>query len=77
MEFVRIRRILSTARRAIDDYKMIEEGDRIAVGLSGGKDSLALLCALIDLKRFYPISFDIVGITVNMGFEGSDFSPVE
>lgn len=74
MEFVRIRRILSTARRAIDDYKMIEDGDRIAVGLSGGKDSLALLCALIDLKRFYPVNYEIVGITVNMGFEGSDFS---
>ena len=63
-------------RRAVDDYGMIADGDRIAVGMSGGKDSLALLCALHDLQRFYPKSFDLVAITADMGFEGSDFSPL-
>ena len=49
-----VRRILSFVRRTVDDYDMIEEGDRIAVGVSGGKDSLALLCALAELRIFYP-----------------------
>lgn len=72
-----IKRVLSYTRRAVDDYNMIEEGDRVAVGISGGKDSMTLLCALADLRRFYPKKFDIVAITVDMGFEGSDFSSVE
>ena len=52
-----IRRILSFVRRAVDDYNMISEGDRIAVGVSGGKDSLALLAALSDMREFYPINY--------------------
>lgn len=69
--------ILSYTRRAVDDYQMIRPGDKIAVGVSAGKDSLALLCAMAALKRFYPISFDLMAITVDMGFEGgSDFSPI-
>ena len=71
-----LKRVLSYTRRAVDDYNMIEEGDRIAVGISGGKDSLTLLCALADLRRFYPKKFEIVAITIDMGFEGTDFSPV-
>jgi len=71
-----IKRVLSYTRRAVDDYNMIEEGDRVAVGISGGKDSMTLLCALADLRRFYPKKFDIVAITIDMGFEGSDFSSV-
>lgn len=60
--------LLSYTRRAVDDYAMIEEGDKIAIGISGGKDSLALLCALKGLKRFYPKRFDIHAITVDLGF---------
>lgn len=76
-EFNNIRRLLSHVRRAVDDYGMIEDGDRIAVGLSGGKDSTALLCVLMDMRRFYPKKYELVGITVDMGFEGMDFSPFE
>lgn len=69
-----IKRVLSYTRRAVDDYAMIEDGDRIAVGVSGGKDSLTLLTALAELRRFYPKKFDLVAITVDMGFEGADFT---
>lgn len=63
-----IKRILSFTRRAVDDYGMIRPGDKIAVGISGGKDSLTLLCALAELRRFYPNPFEVIGITVDMGF---------
>ena len=65
-----------TVRRAVDDYQMIDEGDRIAVGVSGGKDSLLLLVALKHLRSFYPKHFELEGITIELGFEGMDFSPV-
>ena len=71
-----IQRILSFMRRAVDDYGMIADGDRIAVGISGGKDSLTLLTGLAELRRFYPHPFSLVGVTVDMGFEGSDFSVI-
>ena len=70
-------KLLSYVRRAVDDYKMIEENDKIAIGLSGGKDSISLLLALSDLRRFYPKKFDICAITVSLGFDGSDFTPME
>lgn len=70
------KRILSYTRRAIDDYGMIEAGDKIAVGVSAGKDSLTLLCAMAQLRRFYPIPFELIAITVDMGFEGADFSGI-
>ena len=72
-----IKRILSYTRRALDDYGMIQAGDRIAVGVSAGKDSLALLCAMAELRRFYPIPFELQAVTIDMGFEvGMDFQPI-
>ena len=72
-----MKRLLSYTRRAIDDYSMIEEGDKIAVGVSAGKDSLTLLCAMAYLRRFYPKKFDLIAITIDMGFEsGMDFTPI-
>lgn len=71
-----IKRILSFTRRAVDDYGMIEDGDRIGVGISGGKDSLTLLFALAELRRFYPKKFELVAISVDMGFEGVNFTPI-
>lgn len=72
-----MKRLLSFVRRAVDDYNMIDDGDRIAVGVSGGKDSLALLYALSEMRRFYPKKYDIVAVTVDMGFAGMDYSPIE
>ncbi len=71
-----MKRLLSFTRRAVDDYGMIDEGDRIAVGVSGGKDSLTLLATLAEMRRFYPKKYEVVAVTVDMGFEGQDFSPV-
>ena len=71
-----IKRVLSYVRRGVDDYNMIEDGDKIAVGVSAGKDSLTLLCALAELRRFYPKKFELCAITVDMGFEGMDLSPI-
>ena len=71
--------LLAPFRRAIEDYKMIEEGDKIAVGVSGGKDSLTLLALLKALQRFYPKKFDIVAITIDLGFckDHDPFEPVQ
>lgn len=72
-----LQKLLSFTRKAIEDYKMIDDGDKIAIGVSGGKDSLTLLYALSHLRRFYPKKFDIEAITVSMGLKDMDFSPVE
>lgn len=74
---MKLQRLLSLTRQAVDDYQMIEAGDRIAIGISGGKDSLTLLYALYELMRFYPKKFQIVAITVDLGFENFDLSPVK
>lgn len=66
---MRLQQLLSFTRKAVDEYQMIEAGDKIAVGISGGKDSLTLLYALAGLRRFYPKPFDLIAITVDLGYE--------
>ena len=68
--------ILSLVRKAVDEYGMINEGDRIAVGCSGGKDSTLLLLALSKLSEFYPKKYTVAGIVIDPG-TGMDFSPLE
>jgi tRNA(Ile)-lysidine synthase TilS/MesJ len=69
---VTLQNILSTLRKAVTEYKMIAEGDRIVVGLSGGKDSLTLLTGLAAYRRFSPESYTLSAVTVDMGFPGAD-----
>ena len=71
-----MRKILSAMRRAIQDYNMISPGDKIAVGISGGKDSLSLLAALAAFRRFSKVPFEVVGLTVDMGYKDMDYSAV-
>lgn len=79
LEAFLLKRILSLCRAAVDKYGMISAGDRIAVGVSGGKDSLVLLYALSRLRAFYPAQFEIVAITLDYQFGGKcgDFSEIE
>lgn len=72
-----MQKILGYMRKAIDEYNMIEDGDKIAVALSGGKDSFTLLLGLKNLQRFYPKKFDIIGVTINPGFEFFDSSLIK
>lgn len=74
---MQLQRLLSYARKAVDEYSLIDENDHIAVGISGGKDSLALLYALHGLKRFYPKKFELSAVTVDLGFPDFDLTPVE
>ena len=71
-----LQRLLSYVRKAVDDYHLIDDGDKIAVGISGGKDSLTLLYALNSLKRFYPNKFDLCAVTVDLGFGNIDLEPI-
>lgn len=73
---MKLQQLLSYTRKAVDDYQMIEDGDHIAIGISGGKDSLTLLYALHGLKRFYPKKFTISAITVDLGYEKFDTEPL-
>ncbi len=73
---MKLQQLLSFTRKAVDEYEMIQEGDHIAVGISGGKDSLTLLYALHGLKRFYPNKFELSAITVDLGYEEFDLSLV-
>lgn len=73
---MKLQQLLSYTRKAVDEYQMIEEGDKIAVGISGGKDSLTLLYALHGLMRFYPKHFTIEAITVDLGHPGFHTEPI-
>ncbi len=72
----KLRRLLSLTRKAVQDYGLIREGDHVCVGLSGGKDSLALLTVLAALKRFYPKRYALSAATVSLGFPDMDFMPI-
>ena len=75
-----MKKVLSLVRRCVEDYDMIQAGDRIGVGVSGGKDSLVLLMALAKLREFYPVPFEIEAVTLDMGATsrsaGMDFREV-
>ncbi len=72
---MKLQQLLSYTRKAVDDYGMIQENDKIAIGISGGKDSLTLLHALAGLKRFYPKNFELIAISVNLGYD-IDYSEI-
>ena len=74
---MKLQQLLSYTRKAVDEYSMIQEGDHIAVGISGGKDSLTLLYALHGLQRFYPNHFELSAVTVDLGYADFDLSPIE
>ncbi len=74
---MKLQRLLSYTRQAVDEYQMIQEGDKIAVGISGGKDSLTLLYALVNLQKFYPKHFELIAITVDLGYEGFHLSAIQ
>ena len=67
---MKLQKLLSLTRKAVDEFSLIEDGDKIAVGVSGGKDSLTMLYALHGLMRFYPHPFSIEVITVDLGHPG-------
>lgn len=73
-----MQQLMSYMRSAMDKYNMISDGDYVAVGVSGGKDSLALLCALSEMRRFYGRQYNIIAITIDMQFGGTpgDFSEI-
>lgn len=74
---MKLQQLLSFTRKAVDEYEMIEEGDKIAVGISGGKDSLTMLYALNGLKRFYPKHFELEAITVSLGYKEFNLEPIK
>lgn len=74
---MKLQRLLSLLRQAIDQYQMIEHGDHIAIGISGGKDSLTLLYGLSQLQKFYPKHFTLSAITVDMGLDTMNLEPVK
>ena len=74
---MKLQKLYSQVRRAIDDYQMIQPNDKIAVGISGGKDSLTLLYALAGLRKFYPVPFELIAISVDLGYPDFDLREVK
>jgi len=74
---IMLNKLTGTVRRCIEDYKMIDRGETIAIGVSGGKDSLALLCALKSLQEYHPKKIKLHAVTLDMGFKEMDFSGIE
>lgn len=72
-----MQKILSALRRAVNDFNMIEDGDKIVVGLSGGKDSILLVSALKAFQRFSPARFELEAVTIDIGFSDVDQAEVE
>lgn len=73
---MKLQQVMSHVRRAIDDFQMIEEGDKIAIGISGGKDSLTLLYALSGLRRYYPKYFSLHAVTIDLGFQNMNLDQI-
>ena len=71
-----MKRIVSLIRKAVDEYGMIRDNERVAVGVSGGKDSMVLLEALHMLSKYHPSNFTVVGLAIDPGF-GGDYTIVE
>ena len=74
---MKLQKLFSYTRQAIDKYHMIEANDHIAIGISGGKDSLALLYALSGLQKFYPQPYRLTAITIDLGYKGFDLSSIQ
>lgn len=74
-----MQRLMSKMRSCMEQYNMIRDGDKVAVAVSGGKDSVALLCALAEMRRFYPKSYTLCAITIDPCFNGipGDYSQIE
>ena len=72
-----MQKLLSLTRKCIQEYNMISENDRITVGVSGGKDSVLTLFALVKLREFYPVPFEINAVTIDMGMTEMDLTPVK
>lgn len=74
---MKLQQVASHVRKAVDDYHMIQDGDKIAIGISGGKDSLTLLYALSSLRHYYPKKFELVAVTVDLGFDNLNLEKIE
>lgn len=77
IQVIFMQKLVGLVRRCAEDYRMIEPHDKIAVGVSGGKDSVTLLVLLAALREYYPDPFELTAITIDMGLSGMDFSPLE